>query len=717
MNWFGSLIVGFIGSFLSMISALLIAMGSNVPQVVLGNLMSNPHLAFGTGNFFDVIPNGHNAIVMQPFIQVFVWLAYAFMVFAAYIGAANIARANNSSIQRDRLKNEIVGWVVAVLFLFAGPYLAVAITQLSWDMCAGLFSLSGANSLSVFTIGSKGVHPSSNPATVLFHDIVQFISVLMGFFINILYKFRGIFLDVWVILFPFAMASYANEKTKGIFKLWWTEWIFQMLVPLGQSLVYSLAMGMVNITGASSSSAVGLGDIFTSIAGVVGFLAAGAYVRKFVDVVAQEFKAPMMGNDLLGGLAAGAVAGYATDTVAGASIKAASFAPKQLGKAGFRALDKRFAGAAMHHLHKNPETVASALAHGQSFEDVMAARHTQKGEPIANADGMGIVSGTDSRQSMGDRLAGRGNGSVGGSLPSSYLLGRGIHPGMAFHSSTLGALRSIPQGMKNELQASNMAVIAQAKMADLTNSQWAKGKYYQAGEKLGAHAFPRFQAQHATWKQQQGQMKSFRDQLRHASELNAAQKRMANISGDTYEPFAPGGAAWSGNTANMERYNTSKKNLEQVMPKHEHQSVEDTLGEYEDHWRINQDHEDVNYRNPAFQKAYQQAKQNYLPFYRDTQARDMVQGGHIQFPGAIRKEDGKLSPSRVKPEQSERERLELMMSDLRSGRLHIREYVKDSYDQAHQTGPYVKKNQTDPETNPEKQPVSRDRRPKPTNLR
>ena len=45
LNWFGSLIVGFIGSFLSMISALLIAMGSNVPQVVLGNLMSNPHLA------------------------------------------------------------------------------------------------------------------------------------------------------------------------------------------------------------------------------------------------------------------------------------------------------------------------------------------------------------------------------------------------------------------------------------------------------------------------------------------------------------------------------------------------------------------------------------------------------------------------------------------------------------------------------------------------
>ncbi len=461
MTWFVNLVVSLFTTLLQGFSSLLLMAGLTIKNVIVDNMMSNGSVPFGSGSWFDVLPSGRNETVMHTFMGLFWVLGSAALLVAFYATVARIAGAHSSSVQRERVRTGLIEVAVAVLLIFAGERLAVSITQLFYDLSIGVMTL-GQTSIPTFTLPST----SGNQIVTFFNAVVEFVQVVMAVVLYVMYQFRELFLDAWVIFFPLAMACYAHEKTRGIAKFWWTEWIYQMAVPFGQALVFSFSYAMVN---PHNQTELGIADIFTALTGVVGFVASSVYVRKIVSIVAQSFEAPVLGRTA-GGMAAVAAGVLAGDAVAGAGIGVLGKAYGAVGKGAFQAVDKRFAPLAKGAIERAPETHAGMIREGATLDDVMSHHMmaASGSDPLQQAGGAGLEGALKGARGMGQPV-GRATPSAGNSGSSRQRVGSMGPLQAGFSSRTLGAVNHLSSGMSETVKGSHMAKWAQTKWQGMQN--------------------------------------------------------------------------------------------------------------------------------------------------------------------------------------------------------------------------------------------------------
>ncbi|MHB1681941.1 MAG: hypothetical protein ACYCYO_03820 [Bacilli bacterium] len=669
MNWLGNIIVGFLMSLFDGFSFLFMSAGFTVQHVIESSMMSNGAAPFGSGNWFDVVPFGRNKTVMLPFMSVFFSLGLAWLLISLYIGAARIASGPNGR-QRNILKSELGFFVFAALLMMAGPSFAVAVTQLCYDFALYFLKLGGSTVLS-----GALFHMGTSPITNLFDSIVQFIQVIMTVVLYVMYQFRELFLDAWIMLFPLAMAMAANDKTRGIAKLWWTEWIYQMLVPVGQAMVFGFATAIVN---PNSAQGLGIAEIFTSLVGVIGFIASAVYVRKMVEVVGGAFNAQVMGHTA-GGAAAVAAGFVAGDLAGGAAVGAMGKMHGAVGKTAFRAVDRQFAGSARQAVTKSPETAGGQIARGATLDDVMAnhVMAARGGDPLQDGQGAGVEGG----QKLGGFGGSGGGRSGGGSSRLSHH-----HP--FFSSHTAGAMGNIAAGAKTEFGASNMALAMKTNRQAFANEGGRMGRIGDlgaaavgavAGTRLG-QAIPGMEgagqaaeSYKADRQASQARLNEVRSQLLGSLHANAAVSRMANINEQEFTPPKEAGqdGTFSGPTPAMEAYNAHRSGFVEALakengihviynPKASMAGAETAAQATEASWQQGGHAQNQAQWTPATQAAYRQAHAAYHPAARDMLARQQVLDNRVA-----------MAPPDADPRKQQLFRARNFMNDARAGILRL----------------------------------------------
>lgn len=678
-----NLVVSLFTTILQGFSSLLLTAGLTIKNVIADNMMADGAVPFGSGTWFDVLPAGRNEAVIHTFMGLFWVLGSAALVIALYAMIARIAGAARASVKRERLRTGAIEIVVAVVLLFAGERLAVSITQVFYDLSIGALSL-GATSVPIFSLPSV----SGNQMVTFFNAVVAFIQVVMAVVLYVMYQFRELFLDAWVIFFPVAMVAYAHEKTRGITRLWWTEWVYQMAVPFGQSLVFSFSYAMVN---PHDTAALGIADIFTALTGVIGFIASSVYVRKIVGIVANAFDAPMMGATP-GGIAAVATGALAGDAVAGAGIAALGKAYGTVGKEAFRHLDQRFATKARAAIERAPETHAGMIREGATLDDmlshhVMAARGV---DPLQEAAGSGLE---------GAIKGGRGLGSPANRSARTRTGGASVRVPLPLGASsrTLGAIAGMSHGAKETIDGSHMAKWAQTKWRGMQNeggllrrgidhvapffSQAVQSKPGRATINAGAAAAgtvasvgaaagallaardrqDRMQRGHTEYEhasagvarlgsaplayqgnraQRMQRMEETREHLRNLMHDNVATQRMGNINPYAYRPADeqwPEGT-FTGLTPAMSQYVEAQQGLSHALQtmygesgQGARQRAKEQIQKYQDHWDEERHVPDLHQLPKTVQSAYQLAFAAYRPYREDVAARSRVQIGRVQM--------------------------------------------------------------------------------------
>ena len=651
LNWFGSMLIDTFAGTLQLITQVFTAMHFTITNEILRSFMlsnhgtyvstSNPPPAFGTANFSN-IGDMHNQEVMTPFVTGFEWLASMLLLIFIYVSGVRISKASTNAIQRDRLKTEMVGMLGAGVFWLIGAHFATAVIQVGYSASYDLLHMKAVQSVANPLSGQAfAAGLGASPIVHLMNVVVGFISAIAAVVLAILVGFRGIFIDVWMALFPLAMVSYASENMKPFFKLWWTEWIYQNLIPVGQALIYAISCGLVGLFGPSAKVGMGVEDVFTSVTGVIAVFFVAGSLRKIVDAVASTFKASTVGISSSGGMIGAAAGMMVGDKVGAIATRAALKPTKMVMGKSFRGLDNQLSGMAAKTLDKHPELAASHIAGGGTTETFMQRYRQGNGaDSLHYADGMGIPDATH----HGSR--------VGGGNEQEFKTSRqpGAHAAL-FHSDTANAVKRTMSEGKNAVTHSNASLIARGMASNVKN----------------------FPIRHSA------EMKEWRQQLRETSQANASQMRASNLNG-VYHP-ATEKEPWnrySGSSTNIDRYEGAMKELVPRLSKYTGMEEDKVQAELQRHFESGDSHSSLYEQaqkvemkdkdKETLHENFEKAKAFYQPAQQDRQIIREVEEGKIPWKGAVDIGDGKgtIVRPKVPVSQSLREGAENMAIQLRS---------------------------------------------------
>ena len=616
MNWFVQIIAGMINLLATQLQGLF-GPKFSLASVIADNMMSNPNSSFGNGHFSDVLDSKRTATLLGPFSTTFWALGSTFFLVAVYLTVMQITGASNSATQRERMKSGIIGLVVAIAMMWAGQPFAVAVTQSFYYLSLYFLNLGHAYQYTQQTITANG-------QAALLGSIVNLLQTGMALVVWVIYQFRALFLDVWIVFFPLAMAFFANDKTKGITKMWWTEWIYQMSIPFGQAVVFGIASAMGDT---SVGSSVTISEIFTAIAGTVGLLGSAVYMRKLVEIVAQGFGASLIGHSAgegIGHAMAMGTAGALTDRMAGLGIKGASKATgATVGKALKKADKKLFSGWAEKAIKKNPETHAGMIREGSSLDDIMSHHQmASSGDPLRGV-------GSDAHQ----KPVGVGGGFGGtkhGKDPKHSLL----------HSHSAGAIGSAVSGAKRGFASSNLATAARTSIQGFQStggvSGWAGKKLAtrvaQSGAALNARGITKIgnavgagsQRYLANQQLRQTRLDDLRTNLSNVMENNALASRIPHIN----EQWDDKAQSFTGDSHAQATYTAARSNFTQALmraqPNLNTTEAENITLSAESSWDRGNHLHNLGSYTPAVQKAYRTAYSSYKPSNLDERAKALV---------------------------------------------------------------------------------------------
>ena len=655
MSWFGGIIADVIDGIALGIQGLVHGAlgvtgsltGTDMGDVIMGGFFPQMHVhtvggvamvsnlpAWGAGTFSDLM-SAHATSALQPFAQAFWVFGWTFFALSIYLLATSVSGASESAVQRDRLKKGIGSLFVAALFIGQGERLAVLITQFSfttsWDLLRmGHFS------------NWTGIHTPN----ALLNSMVKLLQAVLSFIVWIVYRFRALFLDVWMVFFPLAMAFYANEKTRGIAKMWWTEWIYQMLVPLGQALVFGIATALTGSAGGAADA----NDVFSAIAGTIGLLSSAVYVRKIIELIAQNFGASMIGSNHGMAWGTAAMAGGAAITADVMGKGAVKTARATLGKGGgaiFNKIDNTKGRAGAEKAVKdNPEVHAGSIMNGASMDDILMSQKLGGHGDALHSGGAGIEGGGGRTGGMGGigRAGSSGSSGGGGSLRR--------HGGtFGLHSGTAGELGSWRQSTMNTLRNSNMGTLARSKWEGFKNSGGVMGKIgdqvastaekvgnsrlgqSRVGQVMGSGAMVNRSQQHqANRTNQATRLATLRSHLNDTMQQNELSKRLPGISAE----YRPGDektntpASFEGPSKAQRTYASASQTFMDAldMPP---EDAKRTLAQAEQHWEQGDPFPNLNQYSPKAQQAYRQAFTAYRPSQLDSQAREAVLKGRLSI--------------------------------------------------------------------------------------
>ncbi|WP_304459027.1 hypothetical protein [Alicyclobacillus sendaiensis] len=677
MNWFAGLIANLINALANGLQSLLnhtVAAGNNLAPDVMGNIILGGYFhnassapSWGTGSFSDVM-DAHAVATLEPFATAFWVFGWSFFLISVYLLVVQVSGARESAVQRERMKQGVVGLIVSALLIWQGQHLALLVTELFY-YASDYFLHLGAP--------QKWTPLSTRGGQALLNSIVNFLQALLAFIVWIVYEFREVFLYVWMLFFPLAMAFYANDKTRGITKTWWVEWVYQMAVPLGQAVVYGVASAVAS---PASGTALTAEDVFVALAGTIGLLSSAVYVRKLIDIVAQAFGASLIGSDhgmRWGNLAmvgASAMVGDLAGKVAVTGTAKATGAT--LGKMA-HAIDNTVGRrVAQKAIERRPEIYAGTLKSGASIEDVMMQNKLGSQGDVLHASGAGLETG--SNQTLVSRT-----GSSSGKRHESHTVGalaeaaRSVKQGFAQSHAGLW-LRTSWRGYQNEGGATAKIIRRAANTSELV-ANYAKrnwgdkpwiGRPVTGMSNLTAGLAQRYQVHD---KNRAERLEALRANLREVAELNQLKTRLpslasewmnttganadptsgttspamlapANVtspsspsSASTPSPGTVGGSAigqarrqlpWS---QAEKRYEAAKAQwlAELRRSGFDSSTVQSLLQEAETKWKDGKHLPDQGTWSPEARLAYREAFTAYRPAMLDRKAREAVEAGRL----------------------------------------------------------------------------------------
>lgn len=659
MSWFAGIIATIVNGLADGINALVnatMAAGSNhFTNTAMGNIImgsffpsTNSPPVFGAGTFADVM-DPHAVSSLRLFSLAFWAFGWTFFLVSIYLLAMGVAGAHESSIQRDRLKGGLVRVVVAALLIWVGPHFAVMVTQLSFYTSDYFLNL---NPLIQWTPPS-----SSAGGQALLDSTVNFMQAILSIIVWVVYQFRTLFLYVWMLFFPLAMAFYANDRTRGITKMWWTEWIYQMLIPLGQSVVYGVASAVA--APATKGAALTAADVFVALAGTIGLLASAVYVRKLIEVTGQSFGASMMGSGHGMAWGSAAMAGGALaagDMLGRGSVAAGKATAGKAISAGFNKFDnsKWVRGKTEKAIQARPEVHAGVIQAGASADDIMMGKAMAFTGDALNAGGVGLeaaASGGGGRQGFSGFGGGQASGGRGGSKGSGF---RGNPWNPIAQSGTARAFGGMASDVKNRVANSNVGTWAATRWKGYQNKGGVTGDVGDIMTKattavagaiggtlagrgglvatsvVGAasmvsHAGHRRMAErenHAT------RLQHLRNHLGEVMENNQVAQRVPGIS-HLYD--AENNTFQGLSSPAEQRYNTAGSEFVNALQASGMSYVDanNTLQQAEQQWSQHRHLPNLIQHSQPVQKAYQQAFSAYRPAQLDRKAKDGVRAGRL----------------------------------------------------------------------------------------
>jgi hypothetical protein len=638
MNWFAGLLANIVNTLADGIGGLLnAATGTRgLTNTAMGNVILhgffpfeplNRYPSWGEGNFANLI-DGHSVAVLRGFAVAFEAFGWAFFLAAIYVLVVQVAGAGESAVQRERLKKGVVHLFVAAILISVGSHFAVLITQLFFylsDYAINLHPIQTFTSLS--TAGNQA----------LLNAIVNLIQSVLSIVVWIVYQFRLLFLYLWMLFFPLAMAFYANDKTRGIAKMWWTEWIYQMAVPFGQALVYGVASAVASPS--KSGAALTASDVFVALSGTIGLLLSATYVRKLIDLVAQNFGTSSIGASHGTGWGMMAMAGGAALTmdVAGkAAVHGTHVAAKHTVGRGIQTLDRRiFQGKAEQSIRERGETHAGAIQSGATAEEVMmhatgtgAQMHAQGAglEAAASSGGKSTPGRTTSKTSA--------SGGGGGRHPLKPLM----------QSRTFGALQQAHRSVQGGIQQSHLGTMMGTRLAAWQHDGGLSGSIHRrispkvlaglshetVGRIPGAARMSGMVQKSALEQQhRQDKMQALRTHLTEVLAQNDAAHRlpaMAHLYDEEHHTFHP--------TPAQEAYTHARQALVTELQHSGMGTAEAAayVGQAETRWQSGKHPRGVPSQPLAVQAAYRHAYQAYRPAQQDTKAQRLVVEGKVTMP-------------------------------------------------------------------------------------
>lgn len=631
MNWFENLIANLINAPANGLQATLNhTVLTNTTNNAMGNVILSGFFPsfkvpmWGAGNFSDLMDSKATAS-LAPFATAFWVFGWAFFLVSIYLMAIQVSGASTSTTQRERLKNGAVGLIITAIFMWVGSHFAVLITQLFYYPSYYFLTL---------TPLMKWTALNTSGGQAILNSVVNFLQALLSVVVWIVYEFRRVFLFVWIVFFPLAMAFYANDKTRNVTKMWWTEWVYQMAIPLGHALVFGIASAIASPV---QGTALTLSDIFTALAGTVGLLASAVYVRKVVEAIAQSFGASMVGFNggaRLGQLASLAGAGVAGDVGGKLAVKgAAALAAKPVGGL-WKAVNNsgRVRNMASQAISDRPEVHAQAIQSGAGVDDIMM--HHQMvafGDPIG-AGGTGLETAGKIVQPNGSS-----------NQPARKLTGLHRLPGVPL--GTASEIGKVKARMSSALANSNIGLIARDKAHQY---QMAGGLTGKAARKLvpavGNFA-EKIDSKMPNWASnkvasaatnyqtnqqlQTARLQTMREHMTGVLQTNALAARLPNIS-HLYDKQK---GSFTGQSAAEQRYSSAQTNLisELQGTGMTYAAARQEVRNMEQQWSSGS-HVEVRGFSEGVQSAYRQAYSAYTPSRMDQQAKQAVLDRRLHVP-------------------------------------------------------------------------------------
>ncbi|WP_029421806.1 hypothetical protein [Alicyclobacillus macrosporangiidus] len=648
MNWFASLIANLINALANGIQSLLdhtVAAQSNLTSNVMGNVILSGYFTdpknapvWGGGNFSDVM-DAKAVQSLQPFAYTFWVFGWAFFAVSIYLLAMQVSGAVESSVQRERLKNGIMSLILTSLLMWQGEHLALLITQIFFYPSLYFLTLNPLPHWSAFNVSGD---------QALLNSIVNLFQALLAFIVWVVYEFRKVFLYVWMVFFPLAMAFYANDKTRPVAKMWWTEWIYQMAVPLGQAVVFGVSTA---VAGPSGGSNVTTEDVFVALSGTIGLLASAVYVRKLVEMVAQGFGASMIGADhgmAWGSLAMAGTAAVAADIGGKVAVKSGAWtAKKTVGKVLHKADNRLFREKAEEAIKNYGEVHAGAIKAGASAEDIaMGNKLSTTGDVLQNG-GVGL----EAAAAGGTEIAGGGGMGRGGA--GSGRSGRGglVSVGRSRTASEIGAT---VQGVRRAFAGSHFGTYLSTRWKGFQNKGGVSGHVGEAvasatgkaaeglkntlGDKplIGgvvtatANAASHLAQRHLVNRHNRTErLQALRAHMREIAEHNELVGRLPGISA----MYDPEHKVFQGLTPAETTYNEASTRFIQALKNSgmSHEAAQQTLQQAQQLWEEGRHLPGQGRFSPEAQLAYRQAFTAYRPAQLDAKAKQAVSAGKLKL--------------------------------------------------------------------------------------
>ena len=641
MNWFSGIIADVINLLAFGISKLLnatIAAGSHFTNTVMGNVILsgffpvNPTThrvqvpVWGAGTFSDMM-SLHAQTTLKAFGIAFWVFGWTFFFVSVYMLVIGVSSAGESAVQRERVKKGFISVLVSAVLIWQGQHFALLVTEFAFWSTNYFLNL---NSMRAWT-------PVNGGNQALLNSVVNLLQSILSIIVWVVYQFRELFLYVWMIFFPLAMAFYTNDKTRGITKMWWVEWIYQMMIPLGQSVVFGVAGAVASPSSAAAATA---SDVFVALAGTIGLLGSAVYVRKLVEMVAQGFGASMVGANhgmAWGGAAMVGGTALTGDVMGKAGVKAARGTLGKAGGAVFNKIDnsRPIRKHTESAIQQSPEVHAGSITKGASMDDIMMGQKLGGHGDALNSGGVGIEGATAAAGSGGFRRGGAGGSSGGGRLRSAGQFG--------LHSGTAGEMRNWHQGAMNTLRNSNMGTLARTKWEGFKNTGGVMGrlgdKVASTADKVGtsrvgqhlkggvlSNRAQRYQANRANQSQR---LETLRSHLNQTMSQNQATQRLPGMS----SAAGPNGT-FQGQSTNEQAYSQASSTFVKTLRDSGMKADEarGTLAQAEQHWDAGKHLPQLNNLTPPAQQAYKQAFTAYRPAKLDDQARKAVGEGRVHMP-------------------------------------------------------------------------------------